>query len=146
MDVFQKLYKTESENEENSSINIDARLTNTSGRRSQKRNKQLRKSQELTSLSLSQNKHNEEVAKDGTMWTTVPSDTVSLGRRHHRNVLREVPEPSAFAISSGGLQPDSPPPSGFATEGDPMGYATNPYAQNNVPDIVLGFPNSFAIE
>ncbi|GBM97805.1 hypothetical protein AVEN_250980-1, partial [Araneus ventricosus] len=95
-DVFQKLYKTESENEENSSININAQFTNTSDRRSQKRNKKLRKSQELTSLS--QNEHNEEVAKDGTIWTTVPSNTFSLGRRHHRNVLREVPGPSSFAI------------------------------------------------
>ncbi|GBL74843.1 hypothetical protein AVEN_243692-1 [Araneus ventricosus] len=57
----------------------------------------MRKSQELTSFF--QNEHNEEVAKDGTVWTTAPSDTVSLGRRQQHNVLREEPGPSSFAIS-----------------------------------------------
>ncbi|GBM32605.1 hypothetical protein AVEN_195564-1 [Araneus ventricosus] len=54
------------------------------------------RSQELTSLS--QNEHNEEVAKDGAVWITVPSYTVSLGRRQQHNVLREVPGPRSFAV------------------------------------------------
>ncbi|GBL74260.1 hypothetical protein AVEN_235260-1 [Araneus ventricosus] len=91
-----KNLSSESENEENSSINIDSQHSNTSGRRSQKRNKKMRKSQELTSLS--QNDHNKEIAKDGKVWTTVPSDNVSLGRRQQHNVLREMPGPCSFAI------------------------------------------------
>ncbi|GBN37516.1 hypothetical protein AVEN_14693-1 [Araneus ventricosus] len=56
----------------------------------------MRKSEELTSLS--QNQHNEEVAKDRTVRTTIPSDTVSSGRRQQHYVLREVLGPSSFAI------------------------------------------------
>ncbi|GBL78981.1 hypothetical protein AVEN_48943-1 [Araneus ventricosus] len=56
----------------------------------------MRKSQEVTSLS--QNERNEEVAKHGTVWTTVSFDTVSLGRRQQYTVLKEVLGPSSFAI------------------------------------------------
>ncbi|GBO45932.1 hypothetical protein AVEN_56771-1 [Araneus ventricosus] len=52
IEIEQNNLSSESENEENSSQNIDSQHANTSGRRSQKRNKKkMRKSQELTYLS-----------------------------------------------------------------------------------------------
>ncbi|GBM79159.1 hypothetical protein AVEN_86238-1 [Araneus ventricosus] len=61
-EIAQNNFSFESENEENLSINIDSHHAITSGRRSQKRNRKLRESQELTSVSP--NELNEEVAKD----------------------------------------------------------------------------------
>ncbi|GBN42760.1 hypothetical protein AVEN_131530-1 [Araneus ventricosus] len=59
---------------------------------------------------------NEEVAKDGTLWTTVPSDAVSLGRRQQHNVLRDVPGPSSFAIRTMNVGP----PSNILLRGGPL--------------------------
>lgn len=95
-----------SENEENVLINIDSCQASTSCGRNRKRKRKVQKKSKLLKdkgeeqSAFSQNEENErneEIAKDGTVWSVV-SDTLSSGRRQQHHVLREVPGPSSFAI------------------------------------------------
>ncbi|GBN13731.1 hypothetical protein AVEN_226953-1 [Araneus ventricosus] len=97
-EIAQNNLSSESENKENSSMNIDSQHANTSRKRSQSRNKKMTKSQDLTSLS--QNEHSEEVAKDGKVWTTAPSDIVSLGRLQQQNVLEKCLKQAHLPLGS----------------------------------------------
>lgn len=97
-------FSSESENENNYLINIDSGHASTSRvgskkqKRSEKKSRVLDKSKDQTAFSQNEeNERNEKVAKDGTIWT-VPSDTVSSGRRQQHNVLKDVSGPSSYAI------------------------------------------------
>jgi len=98
----------ESQNQGNSSINISLQHANTThgrhrrpGRRGQKQSRVLGNSQEQTSIFQNdQKERKEKVAKDGKVWSKIPSDTFSLERRQQHCVLKDVPGLSSFAIKN----------------------------------------------